>query len=241
MKSYPRSYLFEVKKAKGKGLTLQSFQFLVRDYQQWKKYAAPGTSSVEAQLPWMTFSAIRFLEKNLKPAMNVFEYGCGGSTVFLSKRSAKVISVEHDKEWFHVLGKKLKELGLSNWEGKLIEPEFNGENTKSIADPDEYGTDDKILSQYRFRKYASGIDEYSDDYFDWILVDGRSRPSCMKHAIPKVKPGGFLLLDNADRNYYFEGLPGDFNDRFKVVCADAGPTPFMKEFSKTMIWQKVKK
>ena len=50
--------------------------------------------------------------------------------------------------------------------------------------------------------YASVIDRFPDGYFGLVFVDGRSRPSCVKHSIPKIKSGGFLILDDADRNYY---------------------------------------
>ncbi|MEO8086130.1 MAG: hypothetical protein ABI763_04895 [Bacteroidota bacterium] len=240
MNSYLITYFREMSKLKRRGLVVPSLQMLSKDFLQWKKWAAPGSSSVEARLPWMTFSAIRFMEKNLDRSMKVFEYGCGGSSVFLCERVGKVISVEHDKSWFHILGNKLKDLQLLNWEGLLIEPEWDGTATRSIAEPGEYGTDDVKLSCYRFKKYASAIDAYSDGQFDWVLVDGRSRPSCLKHSLPKVKTGGFLLLDNSDRGYYLEKLPANFNDHFRIVCEDAGPATFMTEFSKTTIWQKIK-
>ncbi|MCX6276046.1 MAG: hypothetical protein NTV09_12655 [Bacteroidetes bacterium] len=240
MNSYILTYLREIRKLKRRGLVVPSMLQLANDYGRWKKWAAPGTSSVQARLPWMTFSAIRFMEKNLDRTMKAFEYGCGGSTVFLCERAGNVVSVEHDKEWFQILGDKLKGMKLLNWQGKFIEPESTGTDTKSIADPDEYGTDDVKLSKCRFKNYASSIDEYKDEEFDWVLVDGRSRPSCIKHAIPKVKVSGFLLLDNSDRQYYLEKLPLNFQEHFRVVCDDAGPASFMTEFSKTTIWQKVK-
>jgi predicted O-methyltransferase YrrM len=42
------------------------------------------------------------------------------------------------------------------------------------------------------------IDAFPDGAFDVVLVDGQARPSCLKHAYTKVKPGGMLILDNAD-------------------------------------------
>jgi hypothetical protein len=238
MKSFLLTYFLQAWRMKRSGFAMEAPQRLAGDFSQWKKLAAPGTSSVDVRMPWMTFSSIRFLEKHLDRSMEIFEYGCGGSTLFLCERAGKVISVEHDKEWFHLLGNRIKDLGLANWEGKLIEPEFAGIKTQSIADPGEYGTDDIPLSQHRFRRYAAAIDDYRNEEFDWVLVDGRARPSCIRHAIPKVKAGGYLLLDNSDRKYYSELLPENFGRQFRVVCNAAGPAPFMTEFSMTTIWQK---
>jgi hypothetical protein len=240
MNSKLLTYISQARRMKKHGFHLPGFSRLARDYPRWKKILSQQTTSVEARLPWMTFSSIRSLEKNINRSMNVFEYGCGGSTLFLCEHAEKVVSVEHDKGWFQLLSDKINELQLQNWEGRIIEPEFEASKVKSIADPDEYGTADAQLNQYRFKKYAEAIDEFEDGKFDWVLVDGRARPGCLKHATPKVKPGGFLLLDNSDREYYLEMPPPNFSQLFRVVCDDAGPAPFMAEFSKTTIWQKVK-
>lgn len=65
-----------------------------------------------------------------------------------------------------------------------------------------------------FQRYASQIDKYPDQHFDLVIVDGRARPSCLMHGVPKVKVGGMLVLDNADRDYYL-----------------ARTHPFLKEFA----------
>jgi hypothetical protein len=189
-------------------------------------------------LPWMTFNAIRFIDRKLSKNMRVFEYGSGGSTLFFCRRAQYVISVEHDRSWYELVKTRLEKKNITNWEGTLIEPEFAGHASQSIADPLEYGTDDPELTQYRFKNYASSIDSFPDRSFDWIIVDGRSRPSCMQHAMPKLKPGGYLLLDNSDRDYYLRHLAKQLSAEFTVVCDQAGPVPFMEEFSRTTIWQK---
>jgi hypothetical protein len=51
-------------------------------------------------LPWLTYPAIEFLKQLDFRNKRVFEYGCGGSTLFWSKVAAHVDSVEHVPE-FH--------------------------------------------------------------------------------------------------------------------------------------------
>jgi hypothetical protein len=51
-------------------------------------------------LPWFTYPAIEFLRQLDLSGKRIFEYGCGGSTVYWSRVAAHVDSVEHVPE-FH--------------------------------------------------------------------------------------------------------------------------------------------
>jgi hypothetical protein len=53
-----------------------------------------------APLPWITYPAIEFLKQLDLRDKTVFEYGCGGSTVFWSRVAKHVISVEHNQEFY---------------------------------------------------------------------------------------------------------------------------------------------
>ena len=50
--------------------------------------------------------------------------------------------------------------------------------------------------------YVHAIDAEPDASFDVIAVDGRKRVPCLLQAIRKVKPGGLLVLDDAQRERY---------------------------------------
>ena len=56
----------------------------------------------------------------------------------------------------------------------------------------------------QFRDYIAAIDEFEDEYFDIIAIDGRERVACLVHAIPKLRPGGVLVLDDSNRPKYGE-------------------------------------
>jgi hypothetical protein len=47
--------------------------------------------------------------------------------------------------------------------------------------------------------YAAFIDRFPDHSFDLVIIDGRARAACIQHAIPKVKKGGYLLVDDSER------------------------------------------
>lgn len=51
-------------------------------------------------LPWYSYPATEFLNQFDFGGRTVFEYGCGNSTVFWSRRARRVVSVEHEAEWY---------------------------------------------------------------------------------------------------------------------------------------------
>lgn len=50
-------------------------------------------------------------------------------------------------------------------------------------------------------EYVGFIDACEDESLDFALVDGKRRDECILAAIPKLKPGALLVLDNA--NWFF--------------------------------------
>lgn len=202
---------------------------------KWKKLA--NSNSVKEQLPWINFMVIDFLEKNVTSTSKVFEYGGGGSTLFFLNKGAMVTTCEHNKEWFKILAEKIG--GNKKWEPFFVEPESSAEfNYEKTADPDKYFSTEKEFVGKSFKAYASSIDKYSDNYFDVVLVDGRARPSCMKHGITKLKSGGHLILDNSDRPYYTQYFAGVFKNDFEELINYSGPTPFCTWFNRTTVWRK---
>lgn len=50
-------------------------------------------------IPWITYSAIHFLDQRVTKKLNVFEYGSGNSTMWWAKKAKSVIAVEDDEFW----------------------------------------------------------------------------------------------------------------------------------------------
>lgn len=211
----------------------------IKYYSLWKNALKPGASSVKDQQPWITFQAIDFLKKILKKNSKVFEFGGGGSTLFFTSRAGEVVTTEHNKEWFAVLTDVVKKKSISNWKGSLIEA-AKGDllAAPEKANPDHYSSGDKESKGYNYKAYASSIDKFEDSYFDFILVDGRSRPSCIKHSLSKLKKHGYLIVDNSDREYYLEYFKEILAKDFIRELDGFGPTPYLKHFTKTTIWRK---
>jgi len=135
--------------------------------------------------------------------------------------------------------KKEKDVcSLNNLEICLIEPVADEvAKTKDISDLDGYVSEDVQYRGMSFKDYASSIAFYPDEYFDVILIDGRARPSCFKHAKEKVKRGGLLILDNADRKYYFRILDS-LNTAEWEKYVFFGPVPYITYFAETRIFKR---
>jgi len=124
--------------------------------------------------PWLTPQAIRFLEGWLKTSDSVLEYGSGRSTLWLARRVGQLVSVEHDPRWHDRVASAIQTQRLQNITYHL----------KSI--------------EGRPSEYASVITQCDGKSLDVVLVDGKLRDECANSCLPKLKPGGLLVVDNAD-------------------------------------------
>ncbi|MCX7636821.1 MAG: hypothetical protein N2044_03145 [Cyclobacteriaceae bacterium] len=150
--------------------------------------------------PWLTPAAVEILDELITREMTGFEFGSGKSTLFLAARSRQLVSVEHDAAWFEVVRNELSKRNFTNVQYHLILPDPNQTYTLPQNSYDDY-----VLpagNNEAFIQYYSSIRNYPDEHFDYILVDGRARTNCVMEAIPKLKPDGFLILDNAERVRY---------------------------------------
>jgi predicted O-methyltransferase YrrM len=134
-----------------------------------------------ADAPWLTPGAIGLLESLLRPADRGVEFGSGRSTVWFARRVAALTSVEHDERWYQTVTATLKASELGNVDYILAPGDQNMER----------GGDSS---------YARTALSFPDDSLDFALVDGHYRDYSAKFILPKIKPGGMLIIDNV--NWY---------------------------------------
>ncbi len=132
--------------------------------------------------PWFATNSISYIEKILKPEFTVFEWGSGRSTIWFAQRVEKVISVEGNRDWFDNVNNELNEKNLNH----KVELYFKEISTSYDYDPKEV------------EEYISVIKNFPDRSLDVVVVDGHCRHECLKACISKVRPGGYLILDNSD-------------------------------------------
>jgi hypothetical protein len=136
-------------------------------------------STVRLRLPWLPFRLIDELDDRLQPGMRVFEYGGGGSTLWFLDHGLKVVTIEHDATWARIL------------ESNVASPLW----TLRVLPLGHEGAE-----------YIRAIEDYPDGEFDLVVVDGRYRSRCTEAAIPKVRHGGMLIVDDVDRPRYATAL-----------------------------------
>lgn len=123
-------------------------------------------------IPWVTYSFIDFISERIKKEHSVFEFGSGNSTIYYAKRALKVVSVEHDKDWFD----RISSSTPINSEMIYSELKEGGEYSKMPA---------SLGSK-----------------FDIIIVDGRDRVNCCYNSITALTENGVVVLDDSEREKY---------------------------------------
>jgi hypothetical protein len=177
-------------------------------FPQWRFYKTSEKSLLYYRIPWLVFGSVSFLEKKLSKRIRVFEYGSGGSTLFFSERAESVYSIEHDFLWYSKVKAEINRLNVTNVHYSLVEPVAVIDAAgKDCRDPQNYLSCFAEYKELTFSGYVKAIDEHADASFDLVIIDGRARPSCIAHSMRKLKKGGILLVDNADRAYYLQPFP----------------------------------
>lgn len=150
-------------------------------------YLRYGLSSKHTPLdlgkPWWSFGAVKAVGGFVSQKMDVFEFGSGGSTLFLAQRVKTVTCVEDSDEWAVAVETKVRETGMKNV--RIMTKHF------------DFASDTAFCESEYFN--ALGGQKY-----DLIVVDGQEwstkvRPLCFWRAEEFVKPGGAIVVDDSWR------------------------------------------
>ena len=175
------------------GRLIAGFYFLQKNHltkSGWKKSVVKRLPIDKngKELPWFTFGFIYFLNPKLNKEYSVSEYGSGNSTIWFSKKVNKIVSVEHDKEWFSQMKAKFK----------------------------SYSNITYISKDLDSKSYQREILKY-DKVFDMIVIDGRERVSCTLNSLRALKDDGIIIWDNSDRLQYSEAYEFLSSNGFKRI------------------------
>jgi predicted O-methyltransferase YrrM len=137
--------------------------------------------------PLMAGDDLAVLDAALNEARLVVEYGSGASTVHIGKRLenwGRLVSIEHDREWYEKIQFVLTEEKLDNVDHILREPE-TGPPTQLY----------QRFSERHLRQYIEAPKKrLQPGSVDLAFVDGRQRINCALAMVSLLKPGGFLMI-----------------------------------------------
>ncbi len=237
--SWKKTWLFFVWQSIRFAQNWAHFQQIWSNKKRWHDSFKNGRNSVADELPWINFLALDYLIHQLRSDFKVFEFGGGGSTLFFCKNVAGVVTVEDHAEWFKTLTETIQAKGYQNWRGFFVSPEpLDIPRPRSHADPADFKSSVRGLENMSFEKYAHSIEQFAPAYFDLILVDGRARPSCIQQAIPRLKKGGLLVVDNAERPHYLSHFQEIIASQFSVEEDRYAPVAYTPDFTRTTILRK---
>jgi predicted O-methyltransferase YrrM len=163
-----------------------------------KRKPEAGLVPYMSEAEWAQLLAIL---ETLAPA-RILEWGSGGSTKAILERCPFVerfVSLEHDRAWFE----RVRELVVDpRLELHLVEPNV------------EAPTESKAYWEFAARaELERGLFENYVDFpaslgmiFDFVLVDGRARAFCIEAGWTLLRPGGVLVVHDAQRTEYHGAL-----------------------------------
>ena len=130
--------------------------------------------------PWLTVPAIELLESLLRSTDEGVEWGSGRSTLWFARRVKHLCSVEHNAQWFARVSSLLAASGLQNVSYCY----------RSVTDE---------THQEQQEPYVSVVEQFAPNSLDFALVDGVFRSACTLAVLPRLRPGGLLIVDNCER------------------------------------------
>lgn len=152
--------------------------------------------------PWIVPAAVGWLRRRARRDWTVLELGSGRSTVWLARRCGHVLSLEDNEFWVVRARELLEEAGIPNAE----------------------------VRELPIDRFVSAVAEMEDDSYDLVVVDFLESPDAervdaVRAARNKVRPGGYLLLDDSDRPAYSEApsLLGGWRERRFAGVKDGFP------------------
>jgi hypothetical protein len=123
--------------------------------------------------PWLPKAAIELLDQCIQPESVGFQWGAGPGTLWLAERVAALITIESNTTTFDRTQRLLREAKHDN-----VTLLLHGEEA------------------YGYRAAAKDLD---DSLLDFAIVAGHHRDACCQIILPKIRPGGILVIDNAER------------------------------------------
>ena len=133
------------------------------------------------------------------------EWGSGGSTRALLERCPFIeqyVSIEHDARWHAEVAKSVHDPRLSL---HLVLPDLPVPPPNAPKAAVTEWDDRAEVDPERMRSYV-GFARSLGQRFDFVLVDGRARCFCLREGFDLLRPGGVIVLHDAQRQEYHRAV-----------------------------------
>jgi precorrin-6B methylase 2 len=138
------------------------------------------------KLPWFPFNVLSHLRKIISKDWIMLEFGSGMSTLWFANKVKFIYSIEHDEYWYSIVSNNIQDCKVSNVKYEL-----------------------RSLEGY------SNLDQITNRSIDFVVIDGWARSKCILASLSKLKPGGYIYLDNSDKDMTVEN--GDMRTCEKIL------------------------
>lgn len=135
--------------------------------------------------PWMCPGTVRFCEAHLTRSMSALEFGSGRSTAWFAGRVGHLISIEYNQPWYEQVREQIAAAKLTNVDYRYVPLDH------PLAEPEH-------LEYSPTPAYVAVADALPDRSIHFAVVDGHYRTHCVRHLVPKIAPGGYLLVDDVN-------------------------------------------
>ena len=160
---------------------------------------------LDYKLPWYSYTAINFLNTYLKKDMTVFEWGCGGSTLFFAERCKHVFCVESCDNWADRIAETLKLKSITNV--TVLRYSLDG-----IMD----------LVSFEKSEYCCCVRGIDADIYaiDGYEAEVQFRHQCFMTVEEKIKPSNLIVVDDSWR---YEGIRNNHHAEKMKTFKSVGP------------------
>ena len=169
-----------------------------------KKPAGGSDGELQVWMDPMEFSQVLAVLHTLA-ARTCVEWGCGGSTKAVLAACPfieRYVSVEHYEPWYAKVRDEVKDRRLELHlvpPDKPLPPGEHSEQTQ-IEWNARAETERELMKTYVDTPASLGV------CADFALVDGRARRFCIAAAFDILRPGGVVILHDAQREQYHDAL-----------------------------------
>lgn len=180
-----------------------------QDFISYLRYSLTKKTPLELGLPWWSYKSIHTISLLLDKEHNVFEWGSGGSTLFLAKRTNKVMAVENNPDWIEKVQSSIKKSGINNVQ--ISHQEINLGN----------------LNEFIRSPYAN----YISGNFDIIVIDGEdhfgpsvswsAREYCFEISQSLISSNGGIIV--VDDSWRYPKISAMSNAKEIIICESTGP------------------